>query len=375
MNAGISPNFVRWLALSIARMPDDRISSLIAKQLDDELGNGKAEKIHRVLLERFVAGLEPWSPKEPARRVLEAGHRLAERASEVFDTGAPFEAIGGLIVAEIFAKKMDQCLGNEIRRQSLVPREALVWLDIHEVLEVNHAADSYELAVLVPEDGVGAELRLAGGAQTVGGHVGVSGRRARRSARRAAGVNRTDGSATGAGTARALEVDAPQRTGIARLVQPASETDHLVTGRRSGGPAFAEPRAPAVGVHPRGPRLVRGQRLRGRPPTRHPPPVTAAHAPPQPAQPLAGGRKLRGRLSAALPKRRVSPRRRPRPRTPGPPSGLRSVERSRERRSTPTGTREKLMSRSVTAIEKSTMCGLRAHSACTSPAEESRPAP
>jgi hypothetical protein len=154
MNAGISPNFVRWLALSIARMPDDRISSLIAKQLDDELGNGKAEKIHRVLLERFVAGLEPWSPKEPARRVLEAGHRLAERASEVFDTGAPFEAIGGLIVAEIFAKKMDQCLGNEIRRQSLVPQEALVWLDIHEVLEVNHAADSYELAVLVPDEGV-----------------------------------------------------------------------------------------------------------------------------------------------------------------------------------------------------------------------------
>jgi hypothetical protein len=153
MNAGISPNFVRWLALSIARMPDDRISSLIAKQLDDELGNGKAENIHRVLLERFVAGLEPWSPKDPAGRVLVAGQRLAERASEVFDTGAPFEAIGGLIVAEIFAKKMDQCLGNEMRRQSLVPREALVWLDIHEVLEVNHAADSYELAVLVPDDG------------------------------------------------------------------------------------------------------------------------------------------------------------------------------------------------------------------------------
>lgn len=153
MNAGISPNFVRWLALSIARMPDDRISSLIAKQLDDELGNGKADHIHRVLLERFVAGLEPWSPKDPERRVLAAGHRLAQRASEVFDTGAPFEAIGGLIVAEIFAKKMDQCLGDEIRRQALVPREALVWLDIHEVLEVHHAADSYELAVLVPDQG------------------------------------------------------------------------------------------------------------------------------------------------------------------------------------------------------------------------------
>jgi hypothetical protein len=153
MNAGISPNFVRWLALSIARMKDDRISSLVAKQLDDELGNGKAEKIHRVLLERFVAGLEPWSPRKSEARELRAGHRLAALAGEVFDTGAPYEAIGGLIVAEIFAKKMDHCLGSEIRRQSLVPREALVWLDIHEVLEENHAADSYELALLVPDGG------------------------------------------------------------------------------------------------------------------------------------------------------------------------------------------------------------------------------
>src|SRR5690606_12002720 len=66
-NAGISPNFVRCLALSIARMPDYRVASLLAKQLDDELGNGRAERIHRVLLERFVAGLEPWSPRDPAQ--------------------------------------------------------------------------------------------------------------------------------------------------------------------------------------------------------------------------------------------------------------------------------------------------------------------
>lgn len=153
MNAGISPNFVRWLALTIARMPDYRVSSLLAKQLYDELGSGNPERIHRDLLERFVKGLEPWSPKSPAHRELEAGRRLAERSSEVFDTGAPYEAIGGLMVAEIFAKKMDCCLGDEIRRQSVVPSEALEWLRIHEVLEIDHAADSYELAVLVPDEG------------------------------------------------------------------------------------------------------------------------------------------------------------------------------------------------------------------------------
>jgi hypothetical protein len=153
MNAGISPNFVRWLALTIATIPDQRVASLLAKQLDDELGNGHFDKIHRVLLERFVEGLSAWRPARAVGRPLEAGERLATRASEVFDTGKPFEAVGGMIVAEIFAKKMDHCLGNEIRRQDRVPKEALLWLDIHEVLEEDHAADSLNLAVLVPEQG------------------------------------------------------------------------------------------------------------------------------------------------------------------------------------------------------------------------------
>jgi pyrroloquinoline quinone (PQQ) biosynthesis protein C len=152
-NAGISPNFVRWLAHAIARMPDARIASLLAKQLDDELGNGNPDRIHRVLLERFVAGLEPWSPRNAEHRRLSAGQRLAARASEVFDAGTPYEAVGSLMVTEIFAKKMDYCLGDEVRRQALIPDEALEWLHIHEVLEIEHAADSCELALLVPDEG------------------------------------------------------------------------------------------------------------------------------------------------------------------------------------------------------------------------------
>jgi hypothetical protein len=139
MNAGISPNFVRWLALTIARADDVRIASLLAKQLADELGNGDFERIHRVLLERFVAGLQPWRPKGHAGERLDAGERLGARATSVFEAPEPYQAIGGMIVAEIFAKKMDHCLGDEIRRQDLVPRDALLWLEIHEVLEELHA--------------------------------------------------------------------------------------------------------------------------------------------------------------------------------------------------------------------------------------------
>lgn len=153
MNAGISPNFVRWLGQTIARVPDNRVASLIAKQLDDELGNGDFQRIHSLLLEKFVAGLAHWRPARPGENLLRAGERLGQRASAVFESSEPYEAVGGLIVAEIFAKKMDVCLGDEIRRQNLVAPEALRWLEIHEVLEIDHAEDSMGLAELVPEHG------------------------------------------------------------------------------------------------------------------------------------------------------------------------------------------------------------------------------
>jgi hypothetical protein len=153
MNAGISPNFVRWLGLTIARVSDYRVASLIAKQLDDELGNGDFQGIHSVLLDKFVAGLAHWRPERPGQNLLLAGERLGRRASAVFESAEPYEAVGGLIVAEIFAKKMDICLGDEIRRQNLVAPEALRWLEIHEVLEIDHAEDSASLAALVPEQG------------------------------------------------------------------------------------------------------------------------------------------------------------------------------------------------------------------------------
>jgi pyrroloquinoline quinone (PQQ) biosynthesis protein C len=150
-HAGISPNFVRWLATTIARSKDRRLACLIAKQLYDELGNGQPHRVHATLLERFVTALEPWSPPDPQDK-LWAGQRLAESTTPLFEGSNPFTAIGALIVAEVFAKDMDGCLGEEIRRQDLLPEDSLTWIRLHEVLEIDHAEDSNELAALVPDD-------------------------------------------------------------------------------------------------------------------------------------------------------------------------------------------------------------------------------
>ncbi len=152
-HAGISPNFVRWLATTIARIDNREIACLMAKQLYDELGRGRFEQVHSRLLERFVGALEPWRPPVTHDWHLRAGVELARRTSLLFEGSEPYSAVGALIVAEVFAKEMDQCLGDEIRRQNHLSAADLEWLTIHEVLEVDHAEDSDELAVLVPRHG------------------------------------------------------------------------------------------------------------------------------------------------------------------------------------------------------------------------------
>lgn len=153
LQIGISPHFVPWLARTIERVEDRRIASLLAKQLNDELGCGDFAQIHTRLLDTFVAALAPWRPAGRDEALLRAGHRLAADGSRPFRAADPYEAVGALMVGEIFAEKMDTRLAAEMRRQHKVEGPALYWLDLHEKLEMDHSDDSTELARLVSREG------------------------------------------------------------------------------------------------------------------------------------------------------------------------------------------------------------------------------
>ncbi|MEY4576055.1 MAG: hypothetical protein RL701_758, partial [Pseudomonadota bacterium] len=73
LQGSISHHFVRWLAGVIHRIDEPRIASLLAKQLNDELGDGNFKQIHSVLLERFVSGLAVWNPNQMPTEALSPG--------------------------------------------------------------------------------------------------------------------------------------------------------------------------------------------------------------------------------------------------------------------------------------------------------------
>jgi pyrroloquinoline quinone (PQQ) biosynthesis protein C len=163
LEIGISSHFVAWLARMIAVSEDKRIGSLVAKQLNDELGNGHFAEIHSVLLHRFVGGLEHWRPATADDAVLEPGRRLREAENALFQ-GDMYTMVGALMSGEIFANKMDRCLGDEVRRQDQIEASALRWLEVHETLEAHHAGDSIELARLIPAEEPALSTALRGAA-------------------------------------------------------------------------------------------------------------------------------------------------------------------------------------------------------------------
>src|SRR5438046_1293140 len=80
----------------VARVDHDGMRSILAKQLNDELGNGDPARAHRVLFQNMLADLEPFAP--PGARdamLLAPGRRFAEALAHNYLERPWLEAVGG----------------------------------------------------------------------------------------------------------------------------------------------------------------------------------------------------------------------------------------------------------------------------------------
>jgi DMATS type aromatic prenyltransferase len=146
---GITREFPRRLAWLTARVGDERIRSVLAKQLNDELGDGDFTRAHRGLFERMFEVLSPWAPPE-TEELLAPGHALGEELERCYVTARPYEGVGASLVVEVYGKQVDTVIADQFRRQTLIPPSALEWLHLHETLEVEHAGESMDMARLIP---------------------------------------------------------------------------------------------------------------------------------------------------------------------------------------------------------------------------------
>jgi pyrroloquinoline quinone (PQQ) biosynthesis protein C len=161
---GITHDFIRWLALILARTEDAVIRALLVKQLYDELGQGKPEDCHTVLYDRFYEALRRWQPDSIAgneRSAFDAnapGRKLRSRLEGYFNSPDPTVVVAAFLVGEIYAEKFDQCLAEQLAHTRELSEEDMAWLRVHTVVEAEHAGDSLHLARRLAE--VGADRRL-----------------------------------------------------------------------------------------------------------------------------------------------------------------------------------------------------------------------
>jgi DMATS type aromatic prenyltransferase len=158
---GIINGFSRRLSQVVAKVEDNRIRSILAHQLNDELGNGKFERAHSQLFAKLVTGLDRWKTEVQDDALLTPGTILSRELEEIYFTSDAWEGVGATMVIEIFGRQVDMFFGDEFRRQQEVDPKSLEWLNMHEELEIEHSAESLDLAHLVPADALPALWRGA----------------------------------------------------------------------------------------------------------------------------------------------------------------------------------------------------------------------
>jgi DMATS type aromatic prenyltransferase len=145
---GVVTDFTRRLASIVGRIDDERIRCILTKQLNDELGNGDINRIHRKLFDRLMNAIEPWRMPSFTEKMLTPGREFSQRLEEIYSETNPYVGVGAAMVMEIHGKQFDLCLGNEFRKTT-VDRDEISWLTLHEELEIDHADESLVLANFV----------------------------------------------------------------------------------------------------------------------------------------------------------------------------------------------------------------------------------
>lgn len=162
---GVVTDFTRRLASIVGRIDDERIRCVLTKQLNDELGNGDINRIHRKLFDRLMTAIEPWQIESFTAKMLIPGQEFSQRLEEIYFDPNPYVGVGAAMVMEIHGKQFDICLGDEFRKTT-VDRAEITWLTLHEELEVAHADESVVLANFVGDSAAGVLAARQGVEQT-----------------------------------------------------------------------------------------------------------------------------------------------------------------------------------------------------------------
>jgi hypothetical protein len=166
---GTSVHFAPWLASVTATVQDERARSLLARQLNEEMGDGDVERSHSRLMTTFLSAIDPLRPRDPTPNLTAPGLVLRDVLEQHYRSTDQYEALAALMAGEICAHQMIASVGKLlVPHLDRVDKAGLTWLTHHNEVEGDHAEESFELARFVPRqaDALRSVVRGAFGVHT-----------------------------------------------------------------------------------------------------------------------------------------------------------------------------------------------------------------
>ncbi len=145
---GVVTHFTRLLANVVGRTDNEKIRCILTKQLNEELGNGNINSVHRKLFDRLMSNIEHWRMESFTEEMLSPGKEFSQRLEEIYFDADPYLGVGAAILMEIQGKQFDLCLGKEFRKTN-IEFSKIGWLTLHEEVEIDHADEALLLARFV----------------------------------------------------------------------------------------------------------------------------------------------------------------------------------------------------------------------------------
>jgi DMATS type aromatic prenyltransferase len=142
---GIVAHFTRRLALVVDNIDNENIRCILAKQLNEELGNGNEEHVHQKIFDQFILGLEQYKPEVVTTEMLAPGFKLSRELEKLYSDPNPYIGAGASILMEIRGEQRDKIITKELVRTTL-DSSVVAWFYLHGELEGDHADEVLQLA-------------------------------------------------------------------------------------------------------------------------------------------------------------------------------------------------------------------------------------
>ncbi|WP_295619330.1 tryptophan dimethylallyltransferase family protein [Chamaesiphon sp. GL140_3_metabinner_50] len=162
---GVVTHFTRLLANVVGRVDDERIRCILTKQLNEELGNGNINAVHRKLFDRLISGIDAWRMASFTEEMLIPGREYSQNLEAIYVDLDCYEGVGAAILMEIHGKQFDLCLGQEFRKTN-IELSKIAWLTMHEEIEIDHADEALILARFLADSAPGTLAAKQGAEKT-----------------------------------------------------------------------------------------------------------------------------------------------------------------------------------------------------------------